>query len=157
MRSRILEIVVFLMDLMRDNQDQLSDGDDFSDALEDMGYSEQEIDTAYNWLMEQFNGVPQKFFSEFPKSHSSQRVLTARERMHITPEAYGFLLKLLQGALITGEQLESIIERATFFDSEQVTLEQMKFISSSVVFKDNDEVDHLGLLDVRNDRFNSVN
>ena len=55
MRNRILEIVVFLMDFMREHSEQQAAPDDISLELKDMGYSEQEIDTAYNWFLEQFN------------------------------------------------------------------------------------------------------
>ena len=63
MRNRILEIVLFLMDFMRDNEDHKSAPDELSSALQNMGYSEQEITTAYTWFLDQYNGATEQYFS----------------------------------------------------------------------------------------------
>ena len=73
MRNRILEIVVFLMDYIRDEHEQQSEADDVSIALKNLGYSEPEIGAAYSWFLDQFKGTPEQFFSEFPQSSSPQR------------------------------------------------------------------------------------
>ena len=51
MRNKILEIVIFLMDYMRDNYDDDAVSDEASNALKDLGYSEFEIDSAYDWFL----------------------------------------------------------------------------------------------------------
>lgn len=157
MRNRILEIVVFLMDYMRDDHDRQSEADDVSVALRNLGYSDQEISSAYTWFLEQFKGTPEQFFSKFPKDRSSQRVLTDFERMYITAEAHGFLIKLLNSAVISDEQLEAILERAVFFAAEPITLEQIKIISSAVVFNEADDLEGPAVLRPVSDRSHLVN
>jgi uncharacterized protein Smg (DUF494 family) len=157
MRNRILEIVVFLMDYIRDDHGHQSEADDVSTALRNLGYSDQEISSAYTWFLEQFKGTPEQFFSKFPEDRSSLRVLTDVERTYVLPEAHGFLIKLRNGGVINGEQFEAIIERAIFFATEPITLEQMKIISSAVVFNETDELEGPTLLRPANGRSHLVN
>ena len=137
MRNRILEIVVFLMDFMREHAERQPAPDDISLELKDMGYSELEIDTAYNWFLEQFNSSIEEYYAEFPENGTSIRILTHEERQQLTPEAYGFLLKLLNSHIIDPEQFETILERVL-----PINLDQMKIIVSSILFR---EIDHLDI------------
>ncbi len=157
MRNRILEIVVFLMDYMRDEPDRQSEADDVSMALRNLGYSEQEISSAYSWFLEQFKGTPEQFFSKFPKDHASQRILTEAERMYVSSDAYGLLLKLLSSSVITSEHFEAIIERAVFFATEPITVEQMKIIASAVVFNESDDFEGSSFTRSAGDRSHLVN
>ncbi len=151
MRDRILEIVVFLMDYMRDSQGQLGDSDDFSSTLKTMGYSDNEISSAFYWLMNRFGSAPEHLFSNFPKLHHSSRILTASERVLLTTDAYGYLLKLQNLSLVDDEQFEAILERVSAFGSDPVGSEHIKLIASSVVFTDFDEFETLDSLETGGD------
>ncbi|MFC1475310.1 DUF494 family protein [Candidatus Zixiibacteriota bacterium] len=158
MRNKILEIVIFLMDYMRDNYDNDGASDDASHALKDLGYSEYEIDSAYDWFLDQFNPVGEQHYSEFPGKNSSSRVLTETERIFINAESYGFLLKLLHHHLITDEQLEKIIERIMIIAlDKKVTIDQIKMIASSVIFSDYDSYDLPDMFDQPQERLNRLN
>ena len=149
MRDRILEIVVFLMDYMRDNQDRLTESDDFSSVLKTMGYADNEISSAYFWLMNRFGSTPEQLFSNFPEVHRSCRILTAAEHVLLTTEAYGFLLKLQNLSLIDDESFESILERVSLFGTEPVTSEQIKLIASSIVFNNFEDFEAFDSLESR--------
>ena len=62
-------------------------------------------------------------------------------RQLLIPEAQGYLFKLLHLSLINQEQFEAVVERSTLFGTQQVTLDQLQMIISTVIFKDLDEVD----------------
>jgi uncharacterized protein Smg (DUF494 family) len=147
MRNRILEIVVFLIDFMQGNKGRLSGSDELSTVLEAEGYSEDEISTAYSWLLQRFDNAPEQYFSEIPTMNASSRVLTPNERMQLTAEAQGYLIKLLNLSLIDHEQFESILERAAVFGPKSVSLDQLKLIASSVVLSGIDEMDDIDLSD----------
>jgi len=151
MRNRVFEIVVFLIDYMQGDAGRLSDTDDLWPALESQGYSDDEISSAYSWLLNRFENTPQNYFSGFPVTHSSNRILTAFERSQLTTEAHGFLLKLLYASVINDEQFETIMERISTFGPKPVTLDQAKLITSSVVFSELDEFDTLTLFDTDGD------
>lgn len=139
MSERILEIVIFLMDYMRTNQEQLSDSDNFSGTLRSMGYTDTEISSAYFWLLNRFDHAPEELFADFPTISHSTRILSEPERMQLTTEAHGLLLKLQQLSLIDEEDVETILERLTLFGAEPVSAEQIKLVASSIVFGDLEE------------------
>lgn len=145
------------MDFMRDNEDHKSAPDELSSALQNMGYSEQEITTAYTWFLDQYNGATEQYFSNFPGKHSSIRILTESERLRVCPEAYSFLIKLLNSNVINDEQLEMIIERITFFNAEPMSLDQIKVIASAVIFDDFDGFEDQAVVDIRTDQATSIN
>ena len=157
MGTRILEIVVFLMDRMRENRGQLDNIDQMASDLRTLGYSENEITSAYSWLIDRYDASGESFYSEFPANHSSQRILTEYERFLFTTEAHGLLLKLLHHELIDDEQLEAILERASMFGPAPISLEQAKLITSAVVFRDVAELDQFLDDDMEFDPSHSVN
>ena len=139
MRNRILEIVVFLMDFMREHSERQPAPDDISLELKDMGYSETEINTAYSWFLEQFNSSIEEYYKDFPEHANSNRILAEEERQQLTPESYGFLLKLLHNRIVNLEQFEAILERVLLLIGETIDIDRMKIIVSSVLFN---EIDH---------------
>ena len=157
MNDRILEIVVFLMDYMRDNQGRLVESEDFSTTLKTMGYSDNEISSAYFWLWNRFDNSPEWLYADFPKVHLPNRVLTASERVRITTEAYGFLLKLLNLSLIDTEQFETILERVAVFGGDPISVEQVKAIASALVFLEFDEFSSIDSIDLNADHSKLVN
>lgn len=136
MGDRVLEIVIHLMDHLRDNHGQISDMDLVFSDLKDLGYTDNEISSAYGWVMDRFDGEEHTYYSDFPSQHSSSRILTNFERHQLSPEAHGFLIKLLHHNLIDNEQFESVLERSTMFSPKPVTIDQIKMVTSTIVFRD---------------------
>ncbi len=134
MRNRILEIVVFLMDYLQHGTGENFLPDEVSNTLEQMGYSDTEINSAYTWMLGRLNDTPETYFSKFSKEPFSHRILTSTERQQISADAYGFLLKLRNFSLLDDEQFEASIERAVQLGSYPVTESQMKLLVSSVIF-----------------------
>lgn len=157
MGDRVLEIVMHLMDHLRDNHGQLSDMDGVFSDLKGLGYTDNEISSAYSWVMDRFDSSDTSFFSQFPEKHYSSRILTNYERHLLTPEAHGFLINLLHHNLIDDEQFESILERSTMFSPKPVTLDQMRLVASAVVFRDFSEFDESGWIDTEGDPSQVIN
>lgn len=134
MRNRILEIVVFLMDYLQHGAGGNFRPDEISNTLEQMGYSDNEINSAYKWMLDRLDETSETYFSKFSKEPFSHRILTSAERQQISADAYGFLLKLRNFALIDDEQFESSIERAAQLGNYPVSENQMKLLVSSVLF-----------------------
>ena len=141
MRNRILEIVVFLMDFMREHSERQPAPDDISLELKDMGYSDTEINTAYSWFLEQFNSSIEEYYTDFPDNANSIRVLTEEERQQLSSESYGFLLKFLNNRIVDSEQFEAILERVLLLTGEAIDVDRMKIIVSSVLFKEIEQGD----------------
>ncbi len=157
MGNRILEIVVYLMDHMRENHGRLPGVDDLSPDLRNLGYSDSEISSAYSWVMDRYESSHETYYSSFPKQHSSNRILTGFERSLFSTEAHGFLVRLMNLDLIDDEQLESIIERGGVFGPRLVTVDQVKVIASAVVFGEFGELNGFSLFDSQIDPSLKIN
>jgi uncharacterized protein Smg (DUF494 family) len=157
MRNRILEIVVLLIDYFREHQDHFMNVEDLSTTLKARGYTDSEISSAYSWLLERYDDAPERYFSDIPDFPISSRVLSEAERHVLSPEAHGFLLKLLHLAIIDNEQFETILERAGVVASLPITLEQAKMVASSVIFRDLDGIDRISMFDTGSDPSSIIN
>ncbi|MBD3403660.1 DUF494 family protein [candidate division GN15 bacterium] len=145
--SKILEIVVYLIDHIRENQGRLSDMDDVSSDLRSMGYTDNEISSAYCWVMDRYGSGDSVYFSDFPDEHFSSRILTHAERFQFATDAHGFLLKLLNLGLIDDEQLEMVLDRGAMLGPKPITLEQVKLIATSYVFGEIGDLENLAWID----------
>ena len=134
MRNRILEIVVFLMDFLQQGAKENFHPDELSDTLEQMGYSDSEISSAYKWMLERLHGSPEKYFDRYPEKPKSLRLLSSVERQQISPAAFGYVLKLKNLNLITDLNMESILEKASQIGTYPMSESQMKILVSTVVF-----------------------
>ena len=135
MQDRILEIVVYLMNQLSEHQEALGNIDEMSADLRSMGFTDTEISSAYNWLLQHFEDYPDSFsFTEKEISPKSVRVLSENERKIIAPEAYGYLLQLRHLRLLTTEQLEMILDRCALFASDPIDLNEIKILASTALF-----------------------
>lgn len=157
MGNRVLEIVVYLMDHMRQNHGALPSMDDLTPDLRGMGYSDTEISSAFSWVIDRFEHTNDAFFSQFPNEHHSNRVLTQYERLQLAPEAYGFLIKLINLNVIDDEQFESVLERAFAASAQRVEVDQVKMLTAAIVFNEFSETESLALFDPKVDPTLTVN
>ncbi len=141
MDARILEIVFYLMDSLQENDDHLASLSEYSVELKGLGYSEDEISFAYNWILEHLQSTGENLYTAFPHKSCSSRILSIVERTRLTPEAHGVLLKLFNLGLINNEQLEKIIDRLSMAGPRVVTPAQVKLIASALMFDDRCEID----------------
>ncbi len=126
---------------MREHSERQPAPDDISLELKDMGYSDNEINTAYSWFLEQFNSSIEEYYRDFPETVNSIRILTEEERLQLSSESYGFLLKLLNNRIVNSEQFEAILERILLLTGETIDVDRMKIIVSSVLFKEIEQGD----------------
>lgn len=157
MGNRVLEIVVYLMDHMRQHHGVLPNMDDLTPDLRSMGYSDTEISSAYSWVIDRFEHTNDPFYSQFPNEHHSNRVLTQYERLQLAPDAYGFLIKLINLNVLADEQFESVLERAFSSSASRVELDDIKMLTAAIVFNEFSEAESLALFDPKIDPTLSVN
>lgn len=136
MDLRILEIVFCLMDYVQDSEQQVGDISEYSTNLKGLGYTEHEISTAYNWILDHLGPPMESLYSAFPERSEIRRILTELERARLTPDAHGFLLKLHNLGFINGEQFETVLDRLTLSGQKLVTPDQVKLVVSAVMFNE---------------------
>lgn len=157
MDSRILEIVFCLMDYAQDSEDQLDDISEYSSSLKSLGYTEHEISTAYNWILDHIGSPIENLYAVFPERTGASRILTDQERARLTPDAHGFLLNLHNLGVVNSEQFEAVLDRLTLTGQRLVTPDQVKLVLSAVMFNEHGDSDRNVLDDLNSDRSSSIN
>jgi len=138
--NRVLEIVVFLMSHIKDHQGQLENIDDISSYLKSNGFTDNEISSAYSWVLDQLQ-TDSQFIVDDSQSGISTRVFTDNERRNFTSEAVGYIMQLRYLGLITDAQVELILERGSLLGPSPVDLEEIKMLIGSMLFRENDLAD----------------
>ena len=155
--SRILEIVFCLMDYAQDSEDQLDDISEYSSSLKSLGYTEHEISTAYNWILDHIGSPIENLYAVFPDRVGACRILTEQERARLTTEAHGFLLNLHNLGVVNSEQFEAVLDRLTLTGQRLITPDQVKLVLSAVMFNEYGGGDRNPLNDISSDRSSSIN
>lgn len=139
MYSRIMEILVLLMDEIGAKNWQTDQMDRMSEDLIQQGYTEQEINTAFYWLYNRFgwdsSSLPYTIDVDDP-AESSHRVLHTMEQKYLTPDSFGYLLQLKHLKLISSKDIEEVIERITVMDLQTVSVDDVKIIVQTMLFDD---------------------
>lgn len=130
-----MEIVVYLMNQLNDRQGTMVSIDEMSADLRSMGFTDNEISSAYSWLLKHFEDYPHSFAIKGKEiGKRSVRILSETERKIISPQAYGYLLQLRHLGLLTAEQMEMILDRCMLFGGGPVDTEEMKVLASTAMF-----------------------
>jgi uncharacterized protein Smg (DUF494 family) len=120
--EKIIEIIVYLLSEMKKNK-QL--GEIEVEQLSNLGYTQNEINTAFSWIYSKIYAGEKIFTEEIVKSRSF-RVLHDVEKNVITPEANGYLIQLRELGLITDMDIETIIDKIMLSAYNKIEVEDMK-------------------------------
>ncbi|MBC8205518.1 DUF494 family protein [bacterium] len=143
MLSKIVEILVILMDEIRHRGFAEKRMEILSGELLDQGYSEQEISTAFTWIYDRFGSTHEMT----DPSPSSFRVLHGIEKIFISPQAQGYLLQLQALGILTQSEFERVVERIMLIASPGLELELVRQIVLETLF-DNSQNSEMGFLDL---------
>lgn len=125
--EKIIEIIVFLLSELKNNK-ELAEID--VDKLSTLGYTQNEINTAFSWVYSKiYSG--EKIFVDETGETKSQRFLHDVEQNVISPEAYGYLIQLKQLGMINNMDIDLIIDKIMVSSHNDVDLQEMKFIIAS--------------------------
>lgn len=128
------------MSHIRDHQGQLDNLDDVSSYLKSNGFTENEISSAYSWVLDQIQSDSQ-FLLNSDDTDGSFRVLSDQERRIFTTESLGYMLQLNYLGLINNSQMELILDRGSLLGSTPIDLEQLKLIIGSMLFREFDDIE----------------
>jgi len=125
--EKIIEIIVFLLTEIKNNK-QLAEID--VDKLSNLGYTQNEINTAFSWVYSKlYSG--EKVFADEKKDTKSQRFLHDVEQNVISPESYGYLIQLKELGLLNNLDIDIIIDRAMVSSFSKIELGDMKLMIAS--------------------------
>ena len=128
-QGRIVDILVVLMDEIKSRGMEDDRMELISTELLKKGYSEQEISTAFSWILERIIS-PGDDSTPFPGSY---RVLHDIEKIFISQEAYGYLLQLTAIGMLSYNELEKVIERALVESTPGLTMKGIKPLVAEII------------------------
>jgi len=138
--NRVLEIVVFLMSQLKEQQGQMESIDEVSSYLKSHGFTENEISSAYSWVLDQIQ-AESPFLLDNLRSEDSTRVFSEQDRRFFNTDALGYLLQLRHLGLLSDSQIEMILERGSLLGTSNIDLEQVKVIIGSMLFRETEIID----------------
>lgn len=131
MFERIIQIIVYVLNSLKDNQN--IESIDIKE-LTKLGYSEVEISTAISWLVDKADFEKIENIFDFEKSNNGIRVLHASEMALFTKDAMGELIQLHSLKVINNEQIEMILEKAMFSGIQKIDILTLRQIVAGMIF-----------------------
>ncbi|MFI5250939.1 MAG: DUF494 family protein [Bacteroidota bacterium] len=132
MYEKIVEILIYVLNEVRKTNKPLGEID--ISQLENKGYTDAEISTAFSWLFDRLRSGTESKPNFVDQTRGSFRVLHHAEQHVISSQAFGFLLQLQQLEIITDSELEIIIERAMLSGYDRLNTVDIHDIVASVLF-----------------------
>lgn len=99
------------------------------EVIREKGYTENEMNLAFNYLLLTSGAHKEK------SGCSRTRILHPVESAFISPEAYGYLLKLRALGIIDDVQLERIVEEVLMETERAVGIDELKKAAYRILFR----------------------
>ncbi|PHS27104.1 MAG: hypothetical protein COA83_00865 [Methylophaga sp.] len=135
MKENVFDVLLYLFENYIDNDEaDKPDQDALETELEHVGFPESEIHKAFEWL-ESMTVVGQQ--SEAVNTEEPERAMrhyTPQEQERLTAECRGYMLFLEQIGVLDAGTREIVIERLFALDTDEIDLDQMKWVVLMVLF-----------------------
>ena len=132
MKENVLDVLLYLFEnYMYEEPEFNPDRQSLHVELAEAGFPYIEINKAFDWLDGLLSG---ELKLGLPESSDTIRVFAPREMAKLNCECRGFLLHLAQMQTLTPMYRERVIDRVMALESEQIDLEQLKWIVMMVLF-----------------------
>lgn len=139
MNNNIIEIIGLLIQKMLQDDDPILDEEDIIQELVEMGYDIKDIDYAFELIYNSADIIEEEnfYFPSSGKSSLYNRVFTRSEKLYISNNIQGILLKLFALSVLTPREYETIVGKViqNNFDGNTETSDLWDFIEE--VIKDN--------------------
>jgi len=133
-KERVFSIIEIIVRHILISKNIVHDEKEILEYLLSEGYNLEEINTAFSWIREIAGEQKVKLPSRKSINESNTiRILSNEEKISLSKEAYGFLIRLKELGFIDNEIQEEIIERAQYFADGEVELDEIKSITALVM------------------------
>jgi len=136
MQERIVEIIVILLEGFRD-QHTTETYQNMTGQLVKEGYTEHEINLAFAWVFDHMRKSALASDGQLPLITFSPQGDTDIEKLVISAEAYTYLMQLHSLGLLSENQIDAVIEKSIHHGSMNISIEDMKSITASIIFQGN--------------------
>ena len=133
MKENVLDVLMYLFEnYFYDEPDEQPDRESMEENLHEAGFSNGEIDKAFEWL----DGLAeQRFQPEFRlQSTEPIRVFIESEVDRLDTACRDFLMFLSNTGILDALRRELVLDRQMALESDEITLEDVKWVVLMVLF-----------------------
>jgi len=132
MKENVFDVLMYLFEnyYMDDESPLAPDREVVEQELSKAGFPTREIDQAFNWM----EGLTRDHAPATLQAERSTRLFSSREMERLDTECRGFILFLEQMGVLSPDARELAIDRAMALESEDLDLDQMKWVVMMVLF-----------------------
>jgi Smg protein len=131
MKESVLDVLMYLFESFVDSDNEPEpDRNELKEELERAGFHDREIDRALDWL----DGLNSTSVTSAAPRQQAFRVFDDGELERLVPATRGYLLNLEQIGILQPVQRELVIDRLLALDSEEIDVEQTKWVVMMVLF-----------------------
>ena len=136
MQNKAVEILIYLLGYLAENNFEIDTLSDFSEQLVMNGYSEQDIAEAVGLLMERYNTIPVTSTDLSEQSATATRMLSGHERLVIPTQVYGQILSLRSRGILNAVQLEKTLDYCMYLGTNRLADFDINEIVANVLFEE---------------------
>ena len=123
MKETVLDVLMYLFETFVDSEEEPEpDRTELRAELERAGFGDREIERALDWLQGD------------PPQPAAMRIYDRGEQDRLDSRSRGYLLHLEQLGILPPAQRELAIDRLLALDSEEIDIEQIKWVVMMVLF-----------------------
>ncbi len=136
MDNKKIEILLYFLGYLKDNDFNVEKLGKFSQNLVVSGYNEHDVAEALDLLLDEHDVLSISSTEIAEQKDTSIRILSEFERITISPDVYGYLIKLHNLSIINNVQMEKIINYTMFITSHKITESDINEILASILFEE---------------------
>jgi Smg protein len=134
MKENVIDVLLYLFENYIDTDDtNKPDKDTLELELERVGFQQLEVNKAFDWL-ESMTVVAEDAIDTNRHKQSPLRIYSEQELERLDVTARGYLLFLEQVEVLDAYTREIVIERVMALDTDEIDLDQLKWIVLMVLF-----------------------
>ena len=133
MKENVLDVLMFLFEnYLYDEPEEAPDRDSLEENLHQAGFTNVEIEKAFNWL----DGLAEQRHQPdlFHDNHRPIRVYVDSEISRLDTECRDFLMYLENTGILDAQRRELVLDRVLALETDEITLEDMKWVVLMVLF-----------------------
>jgi Smg protein len=132
MKESVLDVLMYLFESFVDSEDDPEPNrHELREDLEEAGFREREIDRALDWL----DGLHAAETETHRVPHpATMRIYNGYEQERLDASSRGYMLQLEQLGILSPPQRELVIDRLLALDTDEVDVEQIKWVVMMVLF-----------------------
>jgi Smg protein len=133
MKENVLDVLMYLFEnYFYDEPDEQPDRESMEENLHEAGFSNGEIDKAFEWL----DGLAEQRYQPEFKVQSAEpiRVFIESEISRLDTACRDFLMYLSNAGILDAQRRELVLDRLMALESDEITLEDVKWVVLMVLF-----------------------